>query len=65
LKGREEIRAFLRRKWLWYRSYGVELWEFSEEGLMQRRIASINDTLIEEIDRRVVLTGSRETDVAR
>jgi len=65
LKGREEIRAFLRRKWLWYRSYGVELWEFNEEGLMQRRIASINDTLIEEIDRRVVLTGSRETDVAR
>ena len=64
LKGREEIRAMLQ-KWLWYRSYGVELWEFNEEGLMQRRITSINDTPIEESDRRVVLTGSRETDVAR
>ena len=27
----------------WYRSYGNELWEFAENGLMQRRIASIND----------------------
>ena len=27
----------------WYRSYGNENWEFSEQGLMQRRIASIND----------------------
>ena len=76
LKGREEVRAFLRRKWakeldyrlkktLWgfrgnrmavhfeytwhddsgqhYRSFGVELWEFNDAGLMQRRIASIND----------------------
>ena len=84
LKGREEIRAFLRRKWAteldyrlrktlwgfrgnrmavsfkyewhnaqgqWYRSYGVELWEFNEEGLMQRRIASINDAPIEERER--------------
>ncbi len=76
LKGREEIKAFLRRKWakeldynlkktLWtynenriavtfeytwrneageqFRSYGNELWEFDEDGLMRRRIASIND----------------------
>ena len=27
----------------WYRSYGNELWEFSDSGLMRRRIASIND----------------------
>lgn len=30
----------------WFRSYGNELWEFNEEGLMQRRIASINDSAI-------------------
>src|SRR6266852_4573799 len=86
LKGREEIRAFLRRKWAreldyrlkktlwgfrqnrmavsfeyewhdareeWYRSYGTELWEFDEEGLMRRRIASINDAPIKEGDRRL------------
>ena len=27
----------------WFCSYGNELWEFAENGLMQRRIASIND----------------------
>ncbi len=27
----------------WYRSYGNENWEFDENGLMRRRIASIND----------------------
>ncbi len=76
LRGRDEIKAFLRRKWakeldyrlkktLWtfnenriavtfeyrwhddagqrYISYGNELWEFDDEGLMRRRIASIND----------------------
>ncbi len=76
LQGREQIKAFLERKWAreldyrlikelwatqgnriavrfayewrdtknqWYRSYGNENWEFSEEGLMRRRIASIND----------------------
>ncbi len=86
LKGREEIRAFLRRKWTreldyrlkktlwgfrenrmavhfeyewhddsgqWFGSYGVELWEFAEDGRMRRRIASINDAPIRENDRRV------------
>ena len=27
----------------WWRSYGNELWEFDEDGLMRRREASIND----------------------
>ena len=87
LHGREEIKAFLRRKWAkeldyrlkktlwgfrdnrmavsfeyewhdekeqWYRSYGVELWEFNDEGLMRRRIASINDATIQESERRLV-----------
>jgi hypothetical protein len=87
LRGRDEIRAFLRRKWAkeldyrlkkelwgfrenriavrfeyewhdaggqWYRSYGNELWEFDDSGLMARRYASINDAPIDERDRRIV-----------
>jgi nuclear transport factor 2 (NTF2) superfamily protein len=86
LNGREEIKAFLRRKWdkeldyrlrktlwafhdnhiavsfeyewhdgagQWYRSYGNELWEFDEQGLMRERRASINDAPIEESERRI------------
>jgi nuclear transport factor 2 (NTF2) superfamily protein len=86
MQGREEIKAFLRRKWnkeldyrlkktlwgfrenriavsfeyewhddsaQWFRSYGVELWEFDEGGLMRRRIASINDAPIHESERRI------------
>ena len=37
----------------WFRSYGNELWEFSEDGLMRRREASINDVPIAEADRRI------------
>ncbi len=37
----------------WYRSYGVELWEFALDGRMRRRIASINDAKIDEADRRL------------
>ena len=84
-KGREEVRAFLERKWQreldyrlikelwaysenriavrfayewhddsnnWYRSYGNENWEFTQEGLMQRRYASINDLRIAEGERK-------------
>ena len=36
----------------WYRSYGNELWEFDERGLMQRREASINDVAIDATERR-------------
>jgi nuclear transport factor 2 (NTF2) superfamily protein len=35
----------------WFRSYGNENWEFDENGLMQRRHASINDLPIAEADR--------------
>ena len=37
----------------WYRSYGNEMWEFDEEGLMTRRYASINDVPIQETERKV------------
>ena len=37
----------------WWRSYGNENWEFSDEGYMQRREASINDVAIEGSDRRI------------
>jgi nuclear transport factor 2 (NTF2) superfamily protein len=37
----------------WYRSYGNELWEFDERGLMARRYASINDAPIQEQERRL------------
>ncbi|MGJ7610452.1 MULTISPECIES: DUF1348 family protein [unclassified Variovorax] len=36
----------------WFRSHGNENWEFSAQGLMQRRYASINDQAIEEADRK-------------
>ncbi len=88
IRGREEIRAFLARKWAkeheyrlkkelwgfrnnrmavrfeyewhddagqWWRSYGNELWEFNEEGLMARRFASINDAPILESERRILI----------
>jgi nuclear transport factor 2 (NTF2) superfamily protein len=93
LEGREQIKAFLTRKWQkeldyrlrktlwgfrenrmavhfeyewhehsgqWFRSYGVELWEFAASGLMQRRVASINDAPIRNEERRIdVLRKSR------
>jgi nuclear transport factor 2 (NTF2) superfamily protein len=85
--GREEIVAFLTRKWekeldyalrkelwaftgdriavrfqyeshdadgQWWRSYGNELWEFDENGLMARREASINDLRITAEERRIL-----------
>lgn len=84
INGREQVQAFLIRKWAtelnytlkkelwsftdnriavtfryewqnqsghWFRSYGNELWEFAANGLMQRRIATINDSAIEERER--------------
>ena len=84
LKGREEVKRFLERKWAkeldyrlikelwafrdnriavrfayechddsgnWFRSYGNENWEFTEAGLMRRRLASINDLPIKPDER--------------
>jgi nuclear transport factor 2 (NTF2) superfamily protein len=36
----------------WFRSYGNENWEFAGNGLMQRRIASINDLPIKAAERK-------------
>ena len=36
----------------WSRAYGNENWEFRADGLMQRRIASINESPILEADRK-------------
>ncbi len=95
LRGREEIVAFLQRKWAreieyrlikevwthgenriavrfayewrdvsgqWYRSYGNENWEFDGEGLMRRRVASINDLPIAEADRKFHWPQGRRPD---
>lgn len=37
----------------WHRAYGNELWEFNENGLMQKRYASINDLKIDENERKL------------
>lgn len=37
----------------WFRSYGNELWEFDENGLMRKRFASINDLPITAQERRI------------
>ncbi|MFT8422548.1 MAG: nuclear transport factor 2 family protein [Gluconacetobacter sp.] len=95
IQGREEIVAFLQRKWereqdyrlikevwafagdrmavrfayewhdsggQWYRSYGNENWEFGTDGLMRRRIASINDLAIREEDRKFHWPSGRRPD---
>ncbi|HEY5101478.1 MAG TPA: nuclear transport factor 2 family protein [Steroidobacteraceae bacterium] len=49
----------------WYRAFGNEQWEFSSEGLMQRREASINDVPIAVGDRKFSWPlGARPTDHA-
>ncbi len=35
----------------WFRSYGNENWQFADNGLMEKRIASINDLAIDESER--------------
>lgn len=37
----------------WFRAYGNENWEFDENGLMEKRYASINDLAINESERRL------------
>jgi nuclear transport factor 2 (NTF2) superfamily protein len=84
-QGRDQVHAFLTRKWAteldyrlikelwafegpriavrfayewhddsgqWFRSYGNENWEFTDQGLMAHRFASINDLSIHEEDRK-------------
>jgi nuclear transport factor 2 (NTF2) superfamily protein len=48
----------------WHRSYGNELWEFDEGGLMRRREASINDLAIRESERKFLwpAPGARPAD---
>lgn len=36
----------------WFRAYGNENWQFDAQGLMERRIASINEHPITEAERR-------------
>ena len=47
----------------WFRSYGNENWQFNANGLMQTRIASINDVAIEAGQRKFHWPlGPRPTD---
>jgi nuclear transport factor 2 (NTF2) superfamily protein len=43
---------FLDDSGQWFRAYGNENWEFEGNGLMRRRIASINEHPITETDRK-------------
>ena len=95
IQGRDQIEAFLTRKWEkegqyrlikelwaftsnriavrfayewrdhgsnWFRSYGNENWEFNASGLMQLRIASINDIAINEPERTLLWPIGRRPD---
>ena len=46
----------------WFRSYGNENWEFSAQGLMMRRLASINDLPIDQKDRKFFWPLGRRPD---
>ena len=46
----------------WYRAYGNENWEFAANGLMHRRIASINDMPIKTEDRKYFWPQGRRPD---
>ncbi len=46
----------------WFRSYGNENWEFDAAGLMQRRLACINDLPIKEADRKFHWPQGRRPD---
>jgi uncharacterized protein len=46
----------------WFRSYGNENWEFDAEGLMRRRIASINDLPIDAASRKFRWPQGRRPD---
>lgn len=46
----------------WYRAYGNENWEFTKEGLMRARHASINEHPIEEQERKFRWSLGRRPD---
>lgn len=46
----------------WFRAYGNENWEFGEDGLMQRRIASINEHPIDQAERKFHWPQGRRPD---
>jgi nuclear transport factor 2 (NTF2) superfamily protein len=46
----------------WFRSYGNENWEFTPDGLMHRRFASINDLPIKEEERKFHWPAGRRPD---
>ncbi|WP_370288150.1 nuclear transport factor 2 family protein [Siccirubricoccus soli] len=46
----------------WFRAYGNENWEFDAEGLMRRRIASINEHPIAELSRKFLWPLGRRPD---
>lgn len=46
----------------WFRAYGNENWQFDVDGLMQRRVASINERPIAEADRKFRWPSGRRPD---
>jgi nuclear transport factor 2 (NTF2) superfamily protein len=46
----------------WFRAYGNENWQFDAAGLMERRIASINEQPISDADRKFHWTLGRRPD---
>lgn len=97
INGRDQIVAFLTRKWAreleyrlvkelwvfaenriavrfayeyhddsgqWFRAYGNENWEFASNGLMQKRIASINEHPIALAERKLLWELGRRPDDA-
>jgi nuclear transport factor 2 (NTF2) superfamily protein len=46
----------------WFRAYGNENWEFDDNGLMRRRIASINDLPITKSQRACLWPLGRRPD---
>ena len=46
----------------WFRAYGNENWQFDADGLMERRIASINEHPILDIERKFLWPLGRRPD---
>jgi nuclear transport factor 2 (NTF2) superfamily protein len=46
----------------WFRAYGNENWQFDENGLMEWRVASINEHPIEESERKFLWPIGRRPD---